>query len=792
MQPFLSSSLLAVAAVRHRVASRLLDACDDWWQGPALVLVASALAAVTVWMIRRDAGGLPRRVAAAIGLLRMAALAAVAAALLDVQRIAEHEIDLPSRVAVLVDGSASMALPEAADRRGSRADAAAEFVATHLLAALRPRHEVAVWRFDAAAEPVLRLPEADTAEGDAGGVDATIAGLGGLLVASGDETRVGEAVVRAVEGGPAGTLAGVVVVSDGGQNAGLDPRSAAASAARLGVPVHVVGVGGETLPANVRVVDVAAPARVFPGDRFTVAGFLQADGLAGTQVRVELDERAGDGGAPRTIDTRDVALAADGDLVAVRFEVPGLATAGHRMLAVRVVPPPGDHTAADDAQAVDVEVVDRVTQVLLMAGGPCREYQFMRNVLDRDRSFAVDVLLGTATAGISQDARRILDAFPPADGPLGEYDALVAIDYDWRRLDPAAQARLERWVATESGGLVLVAGGVSMDGWLDDPRSAVIRGLHPLELRRRAASAGGGAEREPRRLDFTRDGAAAEFLQLAATPAASAAVWREFAGVHACQPSAGAKPGATVLARLAAPAGDGPIYLAGQFFGSGSVLAVGSGELWRLRELGDAAYERLVAQIVRHVSQGRLLRGARRGRLIVEQDRVTVGGTVRFRLVAAGGTRPVCHAIAPDGGRMPLDLTEDPARPGTLAGSFMAAREGGWRIEVEPLAVGDEPIARRIQARLPDRELASPRPDRGMLRQLAAATGGTEAFLADGRGAGDQAAAIAAALPDRSRREYETGAADAAFKRRLNTVILGLGVGCLALEWIVRRIARLA
>jgi hypothetical protein len=138
------------------------------------------------------------------------------------------------------------------------------------------------------------------------------------------------------------------------------------------------------------------------------------------------------------LDGVEVMLGADGELVPVRFDVPGLTTPGRRLVAVRVVPPAADHSATDDVQAVDVEVVDRVTQVLLMAGGPGREYQFMRNVLERDKSFAVDVLLGTAAAGISQDARRILDAFPPADEPLGEYDAVVAIDYDWRLLGTVA------------------------------------------------------------------------------------------------------------------------------------------------------------------------------------------------------------------------------------------------------------------------------------------------------------------------------------------------------------------
>ncbi|MGI9177849.1 MAG: hypothetical protein ACR2IT_08335 [Pirellulales bacterium] len=820
--PWPSTCLFAATEVRHRIASRLVEGFDEWWQMPVVVLVAAVVVMAVVWLVRRDAVDLHPAVKALLVGLRLAAFTAVAVALLDVERIAEHEIVLPSRVAVLVDTSASMSLVDGSEAAGTRSRQAVDLLeAGGLLEALRPRHEVSVWRFDADAEPVARLPRG----GELAAVEAT-ATVGATAAAEpagtmnppadsgwrprleprGYETRLGEAVVRVLDAEPKGVLAGMIVLSDGGNNSGIDPQSAATAAAAAAVPVHPLGVGADTLPANVRVADLLAPARVFPGDRFAVSAFLQPQALAGQTVRVELVERSADGapqataaGPGRLLDAIEAILGADGELVPVRFDVPGLATPGRRTLAVRVVSPEADRSPADDLQAVDVEVVDRITQVLLMAGGPGREYQFLRNVLERDKSFAVDVLLGTALPGVSQDARRILDAFPGTDDELAAYDAVIACDYDWRLVDPAGQARLERWVAGESGGLVLLAGPVFMDAWLGDPRSSGIRGLFPIELRRPGqlgGTASGAAE--PRPLVFTRDGAEAEFLWLAGSRAASEAVWREFPGVYACFPADAVKAGATVYARAAAGSGGSreSVFLAGQFYGSGIVVSVGSGELWRLRAIADAAYERLAAQLVRHVSQGRLMRGSRRGRLIVDRDRFPVGGTVTVRLVAADAATvqrvpPSCHAVAPDGARIPVPLTAEPARPGTLQGSFVAAREGGWQIEVDALP-GDEPLSRRIHVQLPDRELVRPQLDRGLLTQLAAATGASPRFLADGGLTPEQVQALAAEIPDRSRREYETGAVDTAFKQRLNAVLLGLGCGGLCLEWIVRRLSRLA
>ena len=103
-----------------------------------------------------------------------------------------------------------------------------------------------------------------------------------------------------------------------------------------------------------------------------------------------------------------------------------------------------------------------------------------------------------------------------------------------------------------------------------------------------------------------------------------------------------------------------------------------------------------------------------------------------------------------------------------------------------------ERLSRRIQARLPDRELQRPRLDRGSMEQVATRTGGVARFLVDGSWSADDAAGLAARIADRSRREYETGAPDSTFKQRLNAMLMAAGVGLLCLEWIVRRLVRLA
>jgi hypothetical protein len=806
-----------VAGVRHRVASRLLDGLSQWWQMPALLFGGLAVVAFVIWTYRRDAIDCPRPLRIGLAILRLGAFAALAVAALDFERTSEREIVQPSRVAVLVDASASMTLTD--DRESTRLTQTLDLLeGGGLLEGLLARHEVALWRFDGAAERIAVVPQQSGGEEPLLLDEATR----DRLVARGIETRIGDAVNRVLADEPAATLAGIVLLSDGANNAGTDPAAAAAKATAAAVAIQAVGIGSATLPPNVRIADLVAPARVFPGDRFAVTAYLQAQEFAGRTVRVELgegtaggDPAAGDAGGEsdaaasarslRRLDSLDVLLGTDGELTPVRFDVPGLPRPGRRSLVVRVTPPAEDRRPADDVQTTDIEVVDRVTRVLLMTGGPGREYQFLRNVLDRDRSFAVDVLLGTRPGGDAPESAgqmggTLLAAFPDSADQLDRYDAIVAIDYDWRRLDQAARDRLERWVAREAGGLVLMAGGVFMEPWLSDPRMQAIRSLHPLELRRpiQLSGAGMAATERPRPLVFTRDGAEAEFLWLAPGRAASEAAWSGFPGLHACFASGPPKPGATVYAELAA-AGVGSMQpaIVGQLYGSGSVLYVGTAELWRLRSLDQAAHERLVTQVVRHVAHGRLLRGARQGRLLVDRERAAVGSSVVIRVVLPEvnpgmAQQPLaCVVRGPDGGQLSLPLVTEPGRSDVLRGSLVMNREGSWQLEVR-LPGTTEPLTRRIQGTLPDRELARPKLDRPLLEHVTAVTGGTVVFLDDTPWSPAATAALVAALPDRSRRDYESGAADQDFKRRLNMLLLATGVGLLCLEWIGRRLVRLA
>ncbi|MBN2021438.1 MAG: VWA domain-containing protein [Pirellulales bacterium] len=788
------------------------------WIAPVAVGVALM---VFAWlMYQRDARDLPRPLGWLLTALRTVAVFLILVLYLQPQWRNEQERRVNSRAVLLVDTSLSMGLSDEASGAASRADQVVSALEqSNLLDDLRRRHDLAVFRFGETLERVAAFPKREEDSPDVGvEEDASSTGtaapekldLAAALKPTAAQTRLGEAlrgVLRQERGAP---LAGVILLTDGGQNAGPPPESAVDDAREANVPLLVVGIGSDEKPSNVRVSDFVAPTRAYPGDQYSVTGYLQAQGMAGQVVAVKLLARGEDdknAAAGTLVESRQVALGADGEVLPVPFVLSPEAT-GRQTLVFQVEPPASDRLARDNRREVDVEIVDRKNRVLLLAGGPMREYQFLRNLLHRDGSTTVDVLLQTARPGISQDASAVLDAFPATREEMFAYDCVVAFDPDWQALGTAQIDLLESWVAEQGGGLIALAGPVNMGnpirGWIQDDQMAKVRALYPVTFQRRfAMDTTSYSSKDPWPLDFTREGREAPFLWLTDDAVTSHERWNDFPGVYGCYPVRGAKPGATVHARFsdprAAAGGEPPVYLAGQFYGSGRVFYMGSAEMWRLRACDESWFEVFYTKLIRHVSEGRLLRGSSRGVLLTAQDRYVLGATVEVRaqltnarlepLEAAGVSMQV---VAPDGSIQTVALRPDGSRPGTFAGQFTASAEGAYRLELPVPESDDERLTRRIQANVPDLERDHPQRNDALLGKLAADTRGRY-YVGLAAALGPNAAApLVEQLPDRAKTIITPVAPDDRRRERwLGWMMLGL-CGLLFAEWLIRRLVRLA
>ena len=220
-----------------------------------------------------------------LALLRVSAWIVLLLSLLDISRTAEHEITFPSRVALLVDGSASMTLAAHAEpvdvasnqteREISRARVAKNILFdSPLVTALRNTHEVSVWSFSTDSEKVVLLPQEKQPNENSVKPDDPPE-WNEKLLSQGTETRLGDALPECHAREPDESLAGMILR----QMVGI-MQEWTQYRRQLRLLIHrrlyVIGLGSDRLPANVRVADLLAPPRIFPGDSFSITGYLQS------------------------------------------------------------------------------------------------------------------------------------------------------------------------------------------------------------------------------------------------------------------------------------------------------------------------------------------------------------------------------------------------------------------------------------------------------------------------------------------------------------------------------------
>ncbi len=636
------------------------------------------------------------------------------------------------------------------------------------------------------------------------------------LMARGVESRIGEAIRFLVNKERGGPIAGVVLITDGGENAGVKTSAVLPLAQEAGVRVYPIGLGSDKTPVNVRVVDVEAPPRVYPGDDFSITAYIQSFGLEpGRTVKVELLSAPGDAEASLTPeDEQRLALDVEGDVLPVKFAVTPDAP-GRRIYRVRVSGISQEQDPRDNEKSASVDVVERKTKVLLFAGGPMREYQFFRNLLFRDDDTTLHVLLQTATPSSYQEGDAMLDEFPRTAEEMFDYDCVVAFDPDWRTLDAQQIDLLERWVAEKAGGLITVAGPVYTPTWTggrrDDPRLQKIKGLYPVEFYDAFSPTlrlGRFGSDTPWNLDFTRDGKEAEFLWLEDDQLENENAWLSFKGVYGYYATKEAKPGATVYAYFADPStkldDQLPIYMAGHFYGAGRVFFQASGEMWRVRAINDGFFERYYTKLVRWASQGRLLRDSNRGVLLVDKERALLGDQVAVR---ANLTDPQFNPLTveevqatlvqPDDVRKPIILRKikDAAREGMYAGQFTTLMEGDYRLELPvPQSPDDELLSREVRVRVPDREIEHPQRNDVLLKTIADRMKG-EYYVglnsALGR-SGEGRAPLASVITPRDQETFLSGSLDQTFERLLAGWLMAFICGVLFMEWTIRRLHKLA
>ena len=315
-------------------------------------------------------------------------------------------------------------------------------------------------------------------------------------------TNLGDSLLSVINRESNNMLQGIIVVSDGRSTAFSTQtfEEIRARANKSQVPIFAVGIGDYREPINIRITDLQTPDSARPDDRFPIRVEIDGDGKADQTVNVRLDIYKPDAEQPsHTMEGQAKFKPGEPPHAQVEFQIDPAALPddlkapdpssgkpelleGKWKFVVRVdkdsreVFLPKEHVSDPEY----VNVLKKPLRVFLFAGGPSREYQFLRTLLVREmdqKRAEVSIFLQNAKPDIVQDVpnERLLRDFPnairdvndPTEKPddkfynLMQYDVVLAFDPDWTKLESAQLELLETWVQRHDGGLIFIAGPVN-------------------------------------------------------------------------------------------------------------------------------------------------------------------------------------------------------------------------------------------------------------------------------------------------------------------------------------------
>ena len=255
---------------------------------------------------------------------------------------------------------------------------------------------------------------------------------GSPLTPMGDSLRE---VINRKRGQP---LAGVVLITDGANNSGSQPREAAALLRAEGVPLYVYGVG-ITSPRDIIVGNIFAPDVSFVRDEVPVTVRVRSQGLSGQSVRLRLQL----GGT--TVAEREILFGADGEqAIALNFTPQ---QQGEFELVASIEPRDDETVKENNSVSQHLRVVDSKIRILLADQSPRWEFRYLQAMLMRDRRVELKCFLVESDPAIARGTNSpYIDQFPARHEDIGRYDLVIFGDLDPRRLSPGHLETLSYFV----------------------------------------------------------------------------------------------------------------------------------------------------------------------------------------------------------------------------------------------------------------------------------------------------------------------------------------------------------
>lgn len=643
------------------------------------------------------------------------------------------------------------------------------------------------------------------------------------LQAAGGETAIGDALKHALTVFREERVAAVLVISDGRNNTGLDPREVCRELQKNYIPVFTVAPGIPQAPMDIALLEMEAPDAVLVNDPVLIKFGVMSRGFEGKNVQVEFfvyplkNENEDLPRSPEEIEKR-IADARREQTLPVTLkggDTPDPKTIEFRPtsmgtfeLILRIEPNEDEITRKNNYVTHKLRVADDKVRVLYVEYPPRYEYKYLQNALKRDNTVLFHALLTSADRDFAQEhSTNISPSVSPEDReyysrPLQEfphdlkqlvekYDVILLGD-----VDPAAIGGDQDWDNIKKFVYEFGGGVVFLTGLRSNPESYAHTSLQDLLLVEPLDRAPEGEKfEEPLAYALTKEGLEHPVISFSADKERNRKIWESADGLPRLfwyKRVGNKKANAQVLVELTTGHEGGarhPLFVSG-FYGRGRVFMSLTDETWRWRlSTGDAPYFfPFWKKVIHWVREGRL-HGSRRFRIEVDKERYAVGEPVKIFVWAYDQNyQPVkdqqieFHVVPPAGEQKSDFLKLAQAdRSGYFEGQFIPKDVGPHRIWVGDPLDDKERSSDQFEVYVPNREEEDPRIDETMLSMMAQESGsGSYLRLPDLPKVVDQVKEVTLRVTDR--KEDEIWDSPLAF------LLFAL---LITLEWIIRKIFRM-
>ena len=689
------------------------------WIVVILMVAAAGLLAATYYWSNLYATNQTRAVSLAI---RLIVLLLLFVPLLEPVLVSPDVVDDENFVAVLLDTSESMEIPDATIEGSSQNNATRLESARRVLlgdgglaSALDEHFQVRYYGFDSSVRRVDSLESA--------------AAIGTRT----DLTAVLDRVQNDFRGVP---LSGVVVLTDGGDNSDTLPINKAEELGAADVPVYAVGIGRESLDAEREILDVSVSKAIEQNTGAEIDVKVRSWGRETGTVEFSILQ----GEQPVFSERR--ALKGDGRIDQLTFffepDRPGAAE-----YTIRVEPLADEHNTFNNELEMLIDTRADTTRVLYFEGALRQDFKFIKRALEDDQVIDFVSVSRTGTGkyyrqGI-RNASELSGGFPTERDELYQFKAVVFGDIEASNFGLDQLRMLEEYVRVRGGGFLMLGGRSSFaegDYWntpladvlpvtLDPSRATV---LPPTFTDDAKPPAEQGYRFEP-----TPAGLENPILKLTPDPGANRTRWATMPGLTSINYLGAPKAAAVVLAQKPSDNfGKSEPLLVTQRYGRGRATALATASTWRwqmLLDSEDQRHERFWRQLIRWQAA----EAPDRVNISIDNDHpepdqpIALGVeafTPEFRMLEGADVRGTI--TDPFGTEQPFEFREELARPGSYTAEFVPRDEGIYSLTAAAVKDGSSAGTqqRSFLVRKTRREYADAVQNRQLLEDVARASGG--------------------------------------------------------------------